>query len=213
MPSNPNQVGANALALLKTNERSSNPRKCSVTAALGLKRFKARHVRVDTYRPHGLGLREIALHIRWKVPPALGAGACGTERRTKMIQLKRVYQKAAADDGKRFLIERLWPRGIRKTALRLDAWLKEVGPSTSLRQWFGHDPKKWGDFRRRYFSELDRNGDAWAPILQAARRGRVTLLYSSHDIEHNNAVALKEYLEFKMRGKKSVEIPKQNNAL
>ncbi|MGH9738808.1 MAG: DUF488 domain-containing protein [Candidatus Acidiferrales bacterium] len=129
-----------------------------------------------------------------------------------MIQLKRVYDQAAADDGKRFLIERLWPRGIKKTTLRLDAWLKEVGPSTSLRQWFGHEPKRWEAFRRRYFSELDQNPDTWAPILKAARQGRVTLLFSSHDTEHNNAVVLKEYLDVKMRGKKAVELPRNNAA-
>lgn len=129
-----------------------------------------------------------------------------------MIQLKRVYGQNAADDGKRFLIERLWPRGIRKTSLHLDAWLKEVGPSTSLRQWFGHEPKRWEEFRRRYFSELDQNPDAWAPIVKAARQGRVTLLFSSHDTEHNNAVALKEYLEFKMRGKKAVKMSMHNTA-
>jgi uncharacterized protein YeaO (DUF488 family) len=140
------------------------------------------------------------------------AVAGGRERRRKMIQLKRVYDKASADDGKRFLIERLWPRGIKKTALRIDAWLKEVGPSTPLRQWFGHEPKRWEEFRRRYFSELDRNADALAPILEAARQGRVTLLFSSHDTEHNNAVALKEYLEFKMSGKKAVQIPMHHTA-
>lgn len=129
-----------------------------------------------------------------------------------MIQLKRVYDKAAADDGKRFLIERLWPRGIKKTSLRLDAWLKEAGPSTTLRQWFGHEPTRWEGFRRRYFSELDRNADAWTPILKAACQGRVTLLFSSHDTEHNNAVALKEYLECKMSGKKAVEISMRNTA-
>ncbi len=131
----------------------------------------------------------------------LHAVTSGSERRTKMIQLKRVYDQAAADDGKRFLIERLWPRGIKQTALRLDAWLKEVGPSTSLRQWFGHEPRRWEEFRRRYFSELDRNVDAWMPILKAAHQGRVTLVFSSHDTEHSNAVALKEYLESKLKGK------------
>lgn len=135
-----------------------------------------------------------------------------SERRTKMIQLKRVYERAAADDGKRFLIERLWPRGIKKTALHFDAWLKEVGPTTTLRQWFGHEPKRWEEFRRRYFSELDRNADAWTPILKAANQGRVTLLFSSHDTEHNNAVALKEYLESKQRGKSASRIPVHNAA-
>lgn len=142
----------------------------------------------------------------------LRAVTSGSERRTKMIQLKRVYDKAAANDGKRFLIERLWPRGIKKTALHLDAWRKEAGPSTPLRQWFGHDPKKWEGFRRRYFSELDRNIDAWMPILKAANQGSVTLLFSSHDTEHNNAVALKEYLESKQRGKKAVETSMRNTA-
>lgn len=112
----------------------------------------------------------------------------------------------------RFLIERLWPRGIKKTALHLDAWLKEVGPSTPLRQWFGHDPRKWEEFRRRYFSELDRNVEAWTPILKAANQGCVTLLFSSHDTEHNNAIALKEYLESKQRGKRASRISVHNAA-
>jgi uncharacterized protein YeaO (DUF488 family) len=129
-----------------------------------------------------------------------------------MIQLKRVYDASTPADGTRFLVERLWPRGIRKASLRLHAWVKEVGPSHELRQWFSHDPKKWNEFRRRYFSELDRNADAWSPILKAARQGRVTLLFSSHDIEHNNAVALKEYLEFKMRGKSVARFPMHHAA-
>ncbi len=116
-----------------------------------------------------------------------------------MIKLKRVYDQESSDDGTRFLVERLWPRGIRKSALHLDNWLKEVGPSTTLRQWFGHDPEKWGEFRRKYFVELDANPTTWEPILAAAQRGTATLLYSSHDMEHNNAVALKEYLEQKLR--------------
>lgn len=129
-----------------------------------------------------------------------------------MIQLKRVYDPPSPADGTRFLIERLWPRGMKKTSLRLDAWLKEVGPSTNLRRWFSHDPKKWPEFRRRYFSELDRNPGAWKPILQAAREESVTLLFSSHDTEHNNAVALKEYLEFKMGRKKASGILTRNTA-
>ena len=115
------------------------------------------------------------------------------------IALRRVYE--AADDSICFLVERLWPRGIKKSSLRLDAWLKEVAPSTGLRLWFGHDVLKWEEFRRRYFEELDAREESWKPILAAARRGRVTLLYSSRDREHNNAVALKEYLEAKL-GKK-----------
>jgi len=118
-----------------------------------------------------------------------------------MIQLKRVYEKEDPDDGVRYLIERLWPRGVKKTSLRIDGWLKDAGPSTELRKWFSHDPAKWQEFRRRYFAELDRTPDAWAPIRDAARHGTVTLLYSSHDTEHNNAVALKEYVEHKADAK------------
>jgi uncharacterized protein YeaO (DUF488 family) len=129
-----------------------------------------------------------------------------------MIQLKRVYDPPGSADGIRFLIERLWPRGIKKTSLRLDAWLKEAGPSHELRKWFSHDPKKWNEFRRRYFRELSRNADALKPIVKAARGRRVTLLFSSHDTEHNNAVALKEYLESKMCGKKATRIPMHSAA-
>ena len=116
-----------------------------------------------------------------------------------MITVKRAYEPVSARDGTRFLVERLWPRGISKAKLRIEAWLKDVGPSTELRKWFSHDPDKWVDFRKRYRRELDAHPEAWQPIASAARRGRVTLVYSSHDTEHNNAVALQEYLEGKMR--------------
>ncbi len=121
------------------------------------------------------------------------------ERSHSMIHLKRVYDKSDPGNGKRFLVERLWPRGIKKSEVHFDAWLKEVGPSTALRKWFGHDPDKWNEFRQRYFRELEKNSDAWEEIQSAARKGEVTLIYSSHDAEHNNAVALKEFLEQKMR--------------
>jgi len=113
-----------------------------------------------------------------------------------MIKLKRVYEEDGPDEGVRYLIERLWPRGVKKASLRIDGWLKDAGPSTELRKWFSHDPEKWQEFRRRYFAELDRAPDAWAPIREALQ-GTVTLLYSSHDTEHNNAIALKEYIEHK----------------
>ena len=116
-----------------------------------------------------------------------------------MVKLKRVYDPVSRTDGTRFLVERLWPRGVSKERLRLTAWLKEVGPSTELRKWFNHDPLKWSRFRTRYFRELDSRPESWRPILTAARRGMVTLVYSSHDEEHNNAVALKEYLQAKRR--------------
>lgn len=112
-----------------------------------------------------------------------------------MIQLKRAYDPPASADGTRFLVERLWPRGVKKETLHVEAWLKDVAPSTELRQWFSHDPAKWPEFRRRYFAELKTRPEAWRPLLTAARRGRITLVYSSHDTEHNNAVALKEFLE------------------
>jgi uncharacterized protein YeaO (DUF488 family) len=118
-----------------------------------------------------------------------------------MIKLKRVYEEETPDDGARYLVERLWPRGLKKESLHIEAWLKEAGPSTELRKWFGHDPGRWAEFRRRYFAELDHGTESWAPIRQAARRGTITLLYSSHDTEHNNAVALKEYVERKMAGR------------
>jgi uncharacterized protein YeaO (DUF488 family) len=120
-----------------------------------------------------------------------------------MIKLKRAYDRAASADGTRFLVERLWPRGVKKTALHVRSWLKEVAPSSTLRRWFGHDPKKWSEFRRRYYRELRSHKDALESIRKTAERGRVTLVYSSHDTEHNNAVALKDYLEARM-GKKRV---------
>src|SRR6516164_7785097 len=111
-----------------------------------------------------------------------------------MIKMKRAYEPAGTDDGVRYLVERLWPRGLKKADLRIDEWLKEVAPSAELRRWFSHDPAKWRTFRKRYSIELDANGPAWTPIVNAARRGVVTLIYSSRDVEHNAAVALRDYL-------------------
>jgi uncharacterized protein YeaO (DUF488 family) len=116
-----------------------------------------------------------------------------------MITLKRAYDPVSRTEGTRFLVERLWPRGVSKAKLRVDAWLKEAGPSTELRKWFGHDPEKWDQFRRRYFRELGSRPEAWQPIVAAARRGPVTLVYSSHDTQYNNAVALHEYLRRQAR--------------
>ena len=130
---------------------------------------------------------------------APSGGGARNEGRRAMINLKRAYDAVSRTDGTRFLVERLWPRGLSKPTLQLDAWLKGVGPSTALRRWFSHDPEKWREFRRRYFRELDSRPEAWQPITAAARRGTVTLVYSSHDTEHNNAVALKEYVQAKSR--------------
>ena len=120
-----------------------------------------------------------------------------------MIKLKRVYEPASPGDGMRILVERLWPRGIKKSALKLDMWFKDIAPSDGLRRWFGHDPKRWEGFRDRYFAELDANPQAWEAIGKAAHRGRVTFVYSSHDTEHNNAVALKDYIEDQRRHRTS----------
>jgi len=120
-----------------------------------------------------------------------------------MIQIKRVYDLPAEEDGLRFLVERLWPRGKKKEALHMAAWCKEVAPSNELRRWFSHDPAKWKEFQRRYRAELAANRTAWQPLLDAAEQSDITLLYSAHDLEHNNARVLKSYLEEKLTEKKS----------
>ena len=106
-------------------------------------------------------------------------------RRTQdeMIQLKRVYEQLSKTDGKLYLVERLWPRGIKKEALEQAEWLKDVAPSTALRKWFNHEIEKWESFKEKYCQELDQNQEAWQPILEMARKTMVTLLYSSHDTE------------------------------
>lgn len=112
-----------------------------------------------------------------------------------MLNVKHVYEVFAPDDGVRYLVDRLWPRGIKKETLVMEAWLKDVAPSGALRRWFGHDPDKWTEFKSRYWAELDGNPDAWQPLLEAAKRGKVTLLYAARDAKHNNALVLKSYLE------------------
>ncbi len=111
-----------------------------------------------------------------------------------MIRLKRVYESRQAADGKRFLVERLWPRGVRKDALPMDGWLRDVAPSPELRSWFGHRPDRWAEFQLRYRQELEASS-AWQPLADAARTGDVTLLFSARDVAHNAAAALKAFLE------------------
>ena len=111
-----------------------------------------------------------------------------------MIRIKRTYDAPARGDGRRILVERLWPRGMKKEAVAADAWMKEVAPSTELRKWFGHQVERWDEFRRRYRKELNASPTAWEPILDASGRGMVTLLYSAHDVFHNGAVVLRDYL-------------------
>lgn len=117
-----------------------------------------------------------------------------------MLRFKRAYDDPADDDGVRYLIDRYWPRGMKKENLVMKAWLNEVAPSRDLIHWFGHDPVKWEEFQHRYRAELDDNPKAWKPLVEASRQGKVTLLYSAHDTEHNNAIVLKEYLEKHMEG-------------
>ena len=114
---------------------------------------------------------------------------------TDVIRVKRIYEAASAEDGFRVLVDRVWPRGVRKAQAAVDLWLKDVAPSTELRKWFSHDPAKWAEFRRRYHAELRRQGDAVALLQRKLAESPVTLLFSARDLLHNNAVALEEYLE------------------
>lgn len=111
------------------------------------------------------------------------------------IRIKRVYEALSPGDGARFLVDRLWPRGLRKVDAHLDAWLREAAPSSELRRWFGHDPARWEEFQRRYFGELAAQSTVLAQLRAAAQAGTVTLLYSARDEHHNQAAALKTFLE------------------
>jgi len=110
----------------------------------------------------------------------------------------RILLARAYDDeipaGRRFLVDRVWPRGVTKEDLHLDGWIRDAAPSTELRRWFGHDPARWEEFRRRYSAELDARPEAWAPLREAAAHGDVVLLFGAKDTEHNQAVALRDYL-------------------
>lgn len=112
-----------------------------------------------------------------------------------MIKLKRIYEEAAKGDGYRILVDRLWPRGISKERATLDLWLKEIAPSDALRKWFGHDPKKWSEFQKKYRLELREHQDALAQIKTLAKKGSVTLLYAAKDEEHNEAVVIQDLLK------------------
>lgn len=110
------------------------------------------------------------------------------------IRLRRAYDAPGRADGLRVLVDRVWPRGVSRGELRLDAWLKDLAPSTELRRWFGHDPAKWETFKERYFRELDALPDAVSRLLALCRQGTVTLVFGARDQDHNNAVALREYV-------------------
>jgi uncharacterized protein YeaO (DUF488 family) len=116
-----------------------------------------------------------------------------------MIKTKRAYDEASDDDGYRILVGRLWPRGVTKERAAIALWLKDVAPSTELREWFGHDPEKWEEFKERYWKELNNKQEDVEVIMKKAREGTVTLVYSARDREHNTAQALKQYIELKRK--------------
>ena len=114
-----------------------------------------------------------------------------------MIKTERIYH-AAPGSGMRILVDRLWPRGMTKEAAKVDLWLKEIGPSDELRKWFGHDPGKWEEFKKRFFKELDGKAKLVDQLIGKARESDLVFLYAAKDEQHNNAVALKEYIEIKV---------------
>lgn len=122
-------------------------------------------------------------------------GTSRSDRLTASVHIKRVYDQPAASDGMRVLVDRLWPRGLGKDAAKVDLWLKEVAPSAALRKWFNHDPERWSEFKRRYDRELTNNVEAVEQLRKLANSQPLTLLFAAHDTEHNNAVALLEFLQ------------------
>lgn len=110
------------------------------------------------------------------------------------VNLKRAYERPSATDGTRILVDRLWPRGVKKADAAIDDWLNELSPSTELRKWFGHDPARWEEFRKRFLEELRLHSDQIDRLRDIARRGTLTLVYSAHDEEHNDAVVLRDVL-------------------
>lgn len=115
------------------------------------------------------------------------------------IHVKRVYEAATKEDGTRILVDRLWPRGLSKEKGKIDTWVKELSPSSELRQWYNHDPDKWSEFKERYFRELKKNNTQIEELLSEYRHSEVTFLFSSKELALNNAFALKEYLESKQK--------------
>jgi uncharacterized protein YeaO (DUF488 family) len=111
------------------------------------------------------------------------------------VRIKRIYEPSEPSDGFRVLVDRLWPRGVAKERAALDLWMKEIAPSTELRRWFGHDPKRWPEFQARYRAELKDHGAELAQLRSHARKGTVTLLFGARDVEHNEAVVLREILD------------------
>jgi uncharacterized protein YeaO (DUF488 family) len=117
-----------------------------------------------------------------------------TRLAAKNINLKRAYEPPAADDGTRILVDRLWPRGLRKADAAIDQWMKDIAPSTALRKWFGHDPARWQEFRQLYTDEIRGHPEQLDELRSHARLGRITLVFSAHDEAHNDAVVLRDVL-------------------
>jgi uncharacterized protein YeaO (DUF488 family) len=132
-----------------------------------------------------------AIAMRSSSTPAASNAAAAAHAN---IRLKRAYEPAASGDGTRVLVDRLWPRGVRKADAALDGWAKELAPSTALRQWFGHDPARWPEFQKRYREEIRSHPEEVERLREIARHGPLTLVYSAHDELHNDAVVLREYL-------------------
>ena len=123
----------------------------------------------------------------------------GTERRSfRMIKIKRIYEEPAAGDGFRILVDRLWPRGLSKSRAKVDLWVKHLAPSNELRKWYGHDPQKWTEFKKRYLQEMPKKDEGLDLIVTKAKEGTVTFLFSSKEEKLNNAQALKEFVEAKL---------------
>jgi uncharacterized protein YeaO (DUF488 family) len=118
-----------------------------------------------------------------------------------MVKIKRVYDEASPDDGSRILIDRLWPRGIKKDEAKIDEWIKDIAPSNELRKWFAHDPSKWQEFRKRYMEELKDQSNLVEILINRAKRGNITLIFSARDTEYNNAVVLSELISKRERRK------------
>lgn len=116
------------------------------------------------------------------------------KRTSKNVQIKRAYDVPNRLDGKRVLIDRLWPRGVKKRDAKIDEWMKEIAPTAGLRKWFGHDPDRWSEFKRRYEEELEQHQDEIAHLREIARKGRLTLVFAARDETHNDAVVLKDII-------------------
>src|SRR5512136_1204253 len=116
-----------------------------------------------------------------------------------MLKIKRVYDQASPGDGRRILVDRLWPRGIKKEDAAIDSWLKDIAPSNELRKWYSHDPAKWTQFKERYWKELDAKPDTVSSLVQQSQKSTITLVFSSKEEKLNNAAALKQYIEHKFK--------------